>query len=98
MDQATPAHQGVLWDERKRGENSNLDRDLHLRARGDCQKTVETRSEPLHNSTDFEHHTFRENPHFAGLFADRLQYLGKGGLQPVEFIRLTTGQQWDTIL
>jgi len=25
MDQATPTHQGILWHQRKRGQNTNLD-------------------------------------------------------------------------
>ena len=92
MDQATSAHQGLFRDFRKRGEGPNLDRDLRLRPRGDCQKADEARPEPLHNSTDFEHHPFRENPHFAGSFTGLLHNPGGGGLQPVEFVRLTTGQ------
>ena len=42
MDQAAPAHQGVLWAQRERGQNTNLDRHLHLRADRDCTKTLAT--------------------------------------------------------
>ena len=41
MDQATPAYQKVLRHFRERTEDSNLDRHLGLRARGDCQKIID---------------------------------------------------------
>jgi len=70
MDQAAPAHQGVLRDELERGKDANLDRHLGLRPGGNRQKEAEPRREPLHNSTDFERHPVRKNPHFTGSFAD----------------------------
>ena len=36
MDQAAPAHQDVLWHQRERGQDANLDRSLHLRVDRNC--------------------------------------------------------------
>jgi hypothetical protein len=66
VDQAAPADQGVLRDQRKRGENANLDRGLGLRAGGNHPQAPGAGSEPLPNSTDFERDAFRENAHFTG--------------------------------
>src|SRR5713101_1171989 len=62
MDQATPAYQKVLRHFRERTEDSNLDRHLGLRARGDCQKTIEARRQPLQNSTNIERLALRKTP------------------------------------
>ena len=51
-----------------------------IRVGRDHQETAQSRPEPLHNSTDFERHPFRENPHFTGPFADQLQNIGGGQL------------------
>ena len=53
---------------RECGEDPDLD--CHLRLRAGChrQKATETGTKPLHNSTDFERHSFRENAHFTGIF------------------------------
>ncbi len=56
----------LLRHVRKCRENSDLDRDLHLCARGDHQKTTQARAESLFDSTDLEHHSYRENAAFAG--------------------------------
>ena len=62
MDQAAPAHQGILRDFRKRGQIANLDRHLGLRPGCHCQKTAGASREPLRNATDFQPHPVRENP------------------------------------
>ena len=41
VDQAASAYQSFLWHHRKRGQNSNLDRDIRLRAHGHHQKTTQ---------------------------------------------------------
>ena len=41
MDQTALTHQGLLWDLRKRHQNSNLDRDQHLCTGGDPEKGTE---------------------------------------------------------
>ena len=37
------------------------------------KRTPDAGSEPLHNSTDFEPHSFRENAYFTGIFGRKLQ-------------------------
>ena len=64
MDQATPAHQGLLRHQRERGEDPNLDRSVGLRAGGDRAQTVGAEHQSLPNSTDSQRHAFRENAHF----------------------------------
>ena len=71
MYQTTPENQGVLRHVRERGQDSNLDRDLNIRVSFDCQKAVEAKSIPLHNSTDFERDSVRENPYFASTYGKR---------------------------
>src|SRR6266498_3439049 len=73
MDQTAPADQGVLRHQRKRSEDSNLDRHLRVRSRGHCQETIEAGSKPLHNSTNIECDHVRENAHFAGAFCTDLR-------------------------
>ena len=54
MDQAAPAHQGLLRHQRECRENPNLDRCLGLRAGGHRAKTARHRSCSLSNPTLFE--------------------------------------------
>ena len=51
---------------RERRQDPDLDRDLRLCAGGHRQKAAQSGRQPLHNSTDFERHPFRENAHFTG--------------------------------
>ena len=62
MDQAAPAHQGVLRHQRKRRQIANLDRRLGLRPRRHRQKTPRASRQPLRNSTNPQPHPLRENP------------------------------------
>jgi len=78
MDQTASANKSLLWHFRKRSKNANLDRYIHLRACRHCQEASESEQESLHNSTDFERITFRENPYRTGSFAFRLQKTGGG--------------------
>jgi len=71
MDQAAPAHQSVLWDDRQCSQNSSLDRDLSLRLGSDRQKAAQPRSEPLQHSPGLERHAFRENPDSTGFLSQR---------------------------
>jgi hypothetical protein len=71
MDQAAPTHQVVFRHICQRCEDPNLDRGIRLRSRRDSQEEAENRRQPLHNSTDFERHSFRANAHFTGLSANR---------------------------
>ena len=57
------------WHLGQRGARSSLDRDHRLFARRHPQEAAATARQPLHNSTDFQPHAFRENTHFAGSFS-----------------------------
>ena len=78
MDQAEPTYKGLLWDLVELGQNTNLD--CHIRLRPCCypQEEAWPGAKPLHNSTDFNYHSFRENPHFTGLPGGRLQKAREG--------------------
>ena len=92
MDKAASANKEVLRYLRECSENANMDSDLCLRARCHRKEATETGAEPLHNSTDFECLTFRENPHFAGSFGDQTQKSREDQTYTTEFLRLTLGQ------
>ena len=53
---------------RERCKDSDLDCNLRICAGGDSQETSQFGSKPLHNSTDFKSHSFREDAHFTGSF------------------------------
>jgi hypothetical protein len=67
IDQAASSNQGLLWHERQGGQDPDLDCHHRLSARSNRQKSTETGKESLHNSTDFEHQSFRKKPDFRGL-------------------------------
>src|ERR671919_879900 len=71
MDQATPTYQGLLRHQRKRGQNTNLDRHLGLRAGGHHQKALEPPAQPVFRSTDFERDDLRENSDLTNTFTNR---------------------------
>jgi hypothetical protein len=73
MDQTAPTNQSVLWHQRERAEDSNMDRHFCMRSRGHCQEAIEAGSEPLHNSTNFACDHIRENANFAGTFFTELR-------------------------
>ena len=52
VDQAALAHQSLLRPQRERGEDSNLDRRLHLCAGGDRPQTSRLEGQPLPNPPD----------------------------------------------
>jgi hypothetical protein len=62
VDQAAPTHQGILWHQRQRSEDPDLDRSLSLRAGGNPPQEAGPGGEPLPDSTDFERYAFREVP------------------------------------
>ena len=61
---SAPADQGLLWHQRERGEDPNLDRRIGLRAGGDHAQTAGTGGQHVPDSTDSQPHAFRENAHF----------------------------------
>ena len=61
MDQTASSDQDVLWDERERGEVTNLDRRERLPAGGDSEKGTWPTPKPPPDSTDFQFDPIREN-------------------------------------
>src|SRR6185369_6316306 len=92
MDQTASANQGVLRYYRECFEDSNLDRDLNLRAGRDRQETSKSARQSLQNSTDSQRQRFRENAALTGAFRFRLQRSRTRLLQPTDSIRVTLGQ------
>lgn len=58
-DQAAPAYQGLLWNQRECGQNTYMDCHLCLPARSDHEKAAKNRAIALRNFTDFESVRFR---------------------------------------
>jgi hypothetical protein len=48
----------------------------------------------LHNVAGLRPQAIRQNAHGSGLFRIQLQHPTTIKNQPIEFVRLTTGQQW----
>src|SRR5450759_2087109 len=92
MDQTTSAHQEVLRHLRECLEDSHLDCELGLCARGDRQKATQSRRQSLQNATDLQRHSFRENLDFTGsFFSGRSNHLRRS-LQTTDSVQLTLGQ------
>lgn len=69
MDQTASPDQVVLWHQRERGEDPNLDRGVRLRAGRHRPQAARPRTESLPDSTDFQRDAFRENATFTGTSA-----------------------------
>ncbi len=74
MDQAATANQVIFRHFRECGEDSDMDCDFRVCRSRHHQKTAPPQHRSLHNFTDFEPHTIRENPFKAATFEHRLQY------------------------
>jgi Transposase DDE domain len=92
MDQAAPAYQKILRHLGQRRADANLDRGLRLRPHRHRQKTACPRPLPLHFATDFLRHHVRENSNGTGTFRGNQHIRPQPDRQPVESIRLLTGQ------
>ena len=68
MDQAVPANQNILWHNRERGEDSNLDCHQRLCFGGNCQEGTENRDEFGRNSANSQHCTFRESSYYTSTY------------------------------
>jgi uncharacterized protein DUF4372/DDE family transposase len=68
VDQTASTHQGFLRHFRKRSEDSDLDRDFHIRPCGDHKKTPQPPRQSLQNSPDPQRQRLRENAHSRGSF------------------------------
>jgi len=93
MDQAAPADQGLLRHQRKRGEDSDLDRGVDVRAGGDRAQAAAAGGQPVPDSTDSQPHAFRENAHFMRPSGHRPGRQFRRKCQPTDSLRLLTGQQ-----
>lgn len=71
VDQAAPAHQGVLRHLRERGEDPDLDRHQHLRARGHRQEATGRRPQSGRNPANPQHLPFRESRYFTTTYEVR---------------------------
>ncbi len=74
MDQATSAHQKVLWQLRECSEGADLDRRVGIRARGNRQEATQPKCLALHITTDLFGHPVRENPFKQGVSRREIQY------------------------
>ena len=92
MDQAAPAHQGVLRHFAQRGEDPSLDRSGGLRADRDRAQTVAQQHQPVRVATDFEHHAIRAS--HAGMRLGTLRFARwrRPLRQTIDAIRQLTGQ------
>jgi len=92
MDQAAPAHQGLLWNQRERRQNPNLDRCLGLPAGCHRQEKARTDRLALHFVASPLGNSVRENAHFTGTSAKGLHKFTNYRSQPTDSVRLLTGQ------
>src|SRR4249920_1205024 len=94
VDQATSAYQSFLRHHRERGQNSNLDRDLGLRAHSHRQKTAQLIGQSLRTPTDFEHHCLRESFSYSTTYPMRTSQPINDSSKPIEFVQITLGHLW----
>jgi len=92
LDQAAPAHQGVLRHDRERGEVADLDRRVRLRARRDRQEAAQPVTQPLRNPTDSEPQPVREDPAGCSTYARARPVRLGPKRQPADSLQLTLGQ------
>jgi len=86
MDKAASADKSFLRHIRECGQNTDMDCHRRLCAGGDHQEAFETGAESLHNFTNYQRDTVRENTAFTSAYRcwnDRRKY---NRLQPTEFI------------
>ncbi len=73
MDQAEPAHQGLLWHQRECRQNPDMDRCHRLLVDCHPEETAQNRGQSLHNSTDFKRDRVRENAYKTATYGFGLQ-------------------------
>jgi hypothetical protein len=94
VDQAASSYQGILRYHRECGEDSDLDRPLGVCARCDREEDIENRQQPLHNSTDSECYSVREDAHSTSTCRFIWPRSRVNARQPADFIRVTLGHSW----
>jgi len=93
VDQAAPAHQGLLRNQRERRESANLDRRFGLRSGCHCAQTARAGGQSLPNPTGAQSYSVRENPHSTGTSEHRLPRQITMLRQSNESVQLIAGQQ-----
>lgn len=73
VDQTTPAHQVVLWHFREFRQKPDMDCHLSVCALGHHQEAPGSQGKSLHNSTDIEPDSIRENAIETDTYRRRLQ-------------------------
>jgi len=68
MDQTVFANQDILWDQRQRRKDSNLDSHQHLRSCRNRQERTRNRTEFGRNSANSQHCTFRESLYYTSTY------------------------------
>jgi len=68
MDQTTSPHQVLFWHHRQCSQNSGVDRSVRICTGSHHQKEAQLGCQPLHNSTNFECHSFRKNSVKSGAY------------------------------
>jgi len=91
MDQTAPADQGVLRNLEECRQEPNLDRRVHLRARGDRTKAAEAGGVDACDPADSELDSVRENLARSSAYAPREDAKQTRQRQPVDFVRITLG-------
>ena len=86
MDQTAFANQEFLWHLGECCQNANLDRGVNLCFGRHNEKAAQNRPDSLHYSTNFEHHSIRENACFRGPHGKGLQEPGCYWSYPIEII------------
>src|SRR5579863_34100 len=94
LDQAAPPDQILLWHQRERRKDPNLDCRVDLRAGRHRPKAVGAGAQPLPDSTGPQRNAFRENAHFTGSPATRLPTRSTQLRQSTDFVRFIVGQLW----
>ena len=91
VDQATSAHQSFLRHYRERRADSNLDRDLGLRARRHRQKTAQPIGQSLRTPTDLQRHDLRESFNYSTTYSMPTSEPINDSSKPIEFVQITLG-------
>ena len=91
VDQTASSYQGVLRHLGERGQNTNLDCGVRLRARGHRQEAPGPLRQPVRNPTNIESDHVRANPLRSTTSPFRSSVHVFRLHQPVESVRITLG-------
>src|ERR1019366_6337303 len=94
VDRAASAHQAILWHLGERGEDTDLDRGVGLRAGRHRPKAARAGGVALHIAPGPFSPSIRKNAYPVYALGDAHQIRRGNRQQPIEFVRILTGQQW----